>query len=203
MLQDVTPENAATAPKMLSDKRQAGVCLHIASLPGPYGIGEIGAPARAFVDTMREMDLGVWQFLPVGPTAYGDSPYQPLSTFAGNEMLIGIGDLVDLGLLEETEVQELTALPEDYVDYGALIPIKNRLLEIATQRFPFKADDDLSAAYYDFVAANDALWLHDYALFRILKAEHGERPWPEWQPEYVRRDMPALERLQAANGPAI
>jgi 4-alpha-glucanotransferase len=203
MRQEPAPENSATALKKLPDQRQAGVCLHIASLPGAYGIGEIGAPARAFVDKMREMELGVWQFLPVGPTAYGDSPYQPLSTFAGNEMLIGIGDLVDMGLLEEQEVQELTALPEDHIDYGALIPVKNRLLEIAAQRFPFKADKELSAAYFDFVADNDAVWLHDYALFRILKTRHEERPWHEWQPEYVRRDMPALEELQAANGPQI
>ncbi|HSG58515.1 MAG TPA: 4-alpha-glucanotransferase, partial [Woeseiaceae bacterium] len=66
--------------------KQAGVCLHITSLPGPYGIGEIGQGARDFVDAMARMRLSVWQFLPLGPTAYGDSPYQPLSTFAGNEM---------------------------------------------------------------------------------------------------------------------
>ncbi|MDH3984012.1 MAG: 4-alpha-glucanotransferase, partial [Gammaproteobacteria bacterium] len=70
--------------------RRGGVCLHLTSLPGPYGIGELGAAARAFVDTLAAMQLSVWQFLPVGPTAYGDSPYQPLSTFAGNEMLIDI-----------------------------------------------------------------------------------------------------------------
>ena len=67
--------------------REAGVLLHITSLPGPYGIGEIGAHARGFIDRMRDMKLAVWQFLPTGPTAYGDSPYQALSTFAGNEML--------------------------------------------------------------------------------------------------------------------
>ena len=78
--------------------------MHLTSLPGPYGIGEIGAAARAFVDKMVRMELSVWQFLPLGPTAYGDSPYQPLSTFAGNEMLVDIGDLIDLGLLSEDPV---------------------------------------------------------------------------------------------------
>jgi len=73
------------------------VCLHITSLPGPYGIGEIGQSARDFIDAMGKMRLGVWQFLPVGPTAYGDSPYQPLSTFAGNEMLIDVRDLIQKG----------------------------------------------------------------------------------------------------------
>ncbi len=178
--------------------RQAGVCLHIASLPGPYGIGDIGKESRNFVDTMRRMQLGVWQFLPTGPTAYGDSPYQPLSTFAGNEMLIGIDDLLELGLLETHEVDELTTLPENYVDYGTLIPIKSRLLNIAARRFPYKADDDLMSSYRAFVEANDAAWLHDYAVFRILKTRHGERPWPEWEPEYVRRDQQALEKIETA-----
>ncbi len=81
------------------------------------------------------MQLGVWQFLPTGPTAYGDSPYQPLSTFAGNELLIDVAELISLGLLTEAEVSELIALPSDFVDYGALIPIKNRLLRLAAGRF--------------------------------------------------------------------
>ena len=183
--------------------RQAGVCLHIASLPGPYGIGEIGAPARAFVDTMRRMQLSVWQFLPLGPTAYGDSPYQSLSTFAGNEMLIGIGDLLDMGLLIEAEVEGLTALPEDHVDYGRLIPIKSCLLDIASQRFPFKAGDDLEARYFEFLETNNDAWLHDYALFRILKNQHNERPWPEWKPEFVRRDKDALQALAETSAPQI
>ena len=178
------------------DVRQAGVCLHIASLPGPYGIGEIGNEARAFVDKMCDMQLRVWQFLPTGPTAYGDSPYQPLSTFAGNEMLISIGDLVETGLLAEHEVEELTALPTRFVDYGALIPVKNRLLDIAAQRFPFEASDEIQARCAAFIAANDATWLHDYAVFRILKSRHGDRPWPEWKPEFVRRDEKAMRELE-------
>ncbi len=184
-------------------ERRAGVCLHIASLPGPYGIGEIGAQARSFVDTMCDMQLGVWQFLPTGPTAYGDSPYQSLSTFAGNEMLIGIGDLLNMGLLVEQEIEEFKTLPTHYVDYGTLIPIKNRLLDIAAQRFPFKASDEMQARYAEFIAENDAAWLYDYAVFRILKTRHGERPWPEWKPEFVHRDEPALQELEASAAPQI
>ena len=95
----------------LASQAQAGVGLHITSLPGRYGIGELGKEALDFVDAMRRMQLGVWQFLPTGPTAYGDSPYQPLSTFAGNELLIDIGDLVELGMLEPTR-SPLTDLPQ-------------------------------------------------------------------------------------------
>jgi 4-alpha-glucanotransferase len=183
---------------ILPPGRQAGVCLHITSLPGPYGIGEIGQAAFRFIDAMREMNLGVWQFLPTGPTAYGDSPYQPLSTFAGNELLIDVRDLIDKSLLEKEEAQELAALPEDFVDYGALIPIKNRLLRLAAGRFEERAAPDLKAACDKFVESNDALWLHDYALYRILKTQHGERPWPEWAPKYVHRDDKAIRELEAS-----
>jgi len=187
----------------LSGQRRAGVCLHLSSLPGPYGIGELGAAARAFANAMASMRLTVWQFLPVGPTAYGDSPYQPLSTFAGNEMLIDIGDLVSLQLLNRGEVDELASLPERYVDYGALIPIKNRLLRLAAERFEDKVGDDILNDFRGFVERNDDEWLHDYALFRILKSKHGERPWPEWQTEFVHRDAPALARIEAQEAAQI
>ena len=182
--------------QVLPPGRQAGVCLHISALPGRYGIGEIGEQAFAWVDAMKRMDLSVWQFLPLGPTAYGDSPYQPLSSFAGNEMLIDVGDLVHRGLLSHEETWELTRLPTDYVDYGALIPMKSRLLALAATRFDEQADSDTRARYKEFLEEHDREWLHDYALFRILKSDHNERPWPEWAPEYVRRDPAALEDLE-------
>ncbi len=189
-------------PAMPSTRR-AGVCLHITSLAGDYGIGEIGAAAHAFVDSMAEMGLSVWQFLPLGPTAYGDSPYQPLSTFAGNEMLVDIGDLINLGLLAESEVAELTTLPRRHVDYGALIPIKQRLLKLAASRFEQAVGDDILDDFQGFIGRNDAPWLHDYALFRILKTRHGERPWPEWQAEFVHRDPAALARVEEQEAEAI
>ena len=181
--------------QILPTTRQAGVSLHITSLPGRYGIGEIGQQAFAFVDTLKAMGLKVWQFLPLGPTAYGDSPYQPLSSFAGNAMLIDIEDLIGRGLLSRDEAWELTGLPTDYVDYGQLIPRKSALLKVAASRFPDQADAGMKAAYDGFLERNDADWLHDYALFRVLKSDHGERPWPEWSAEYVRRDPAALEQV--------
>ena len=183
--------------------RQAGVCMHITSLPGPYGIGEIGRPARTFIDRLCDMKLCVWQFLPTGPTAYGDSPYQPLSTFAGNEMLIDIGDLIGEGWLSADEARELTALPQHYVDYGALIPVKSRLLRAAAARFSESASGEAKQAYRRFVSQHDQTWLHDYALFRTLKTRHGERPWPEWEPRYVHREPQALRELEASAAPDI
>jgi 4-alpha-glucanotransferase len=176
--------------------RTAGVCLHLTSLPGRYGVGEIGDPAFAFVDAMTRMNLGVWQFLPTGPTAYGDSPYQPLSTFAGNELLIDTATLIRTGLLTSNEADGLLQLPADSVDYGALIPAKKALLQRAAGRFFSQADAAMKSAYDAFLEENDANWLHDYALFRILKTAHGEQPWHEWAPEYAQRDKKALSRLQ-------
>lgn len=184
--------------QVLPPSRQAGVCLHITSLPGAYGIGEIGQQALQLVDTMKKMQLGVWQILPTGPTAYGDSPYQPLSTFAGNELLIDIDDLISHGFVKESEVRELTELPRSSVDYGALIPLKNRVLRLAASRFEEKANAALKSACDDFVEHHDKLWLHDYAVFRLLKSQHGERPWPDWEPKFVHRDRKALRKVEAA-----
>lgn len=177
--------------------------MHIASLPGRYGIGEIGSQAFAFVDTMKSMGLSVWQFLPLGPTAYGDSPYQPLSTFAGNEMLIDVEELVQIGLLKRNEVAALRQLPTGYVDYGTLIPGKLALLKTAAGRFASQANSDLKSEFDAFMERHDVKWLHEYALFRILKSRHGERPWPEWGAHYVHQDDAALLRLEREAAAAI
>lgn len=174
----------------------AGVCLHMTSLPGKYGIGDLGSEAYRFVDAMRDMQLGVWQFLPTGPTAYGDSPYQPLSTFAGNEMLIGIDDLLQRGLLTGGEISPLGELPKDIVDYGALLPLKSGILKVAAGRFLAAADSALKAGFDDFLEQHDKTWLHDYALYRILKSRHGERPWPAWEPDFVHRNTSAMRKIE-------
>ena len=176
------------------------MCLHLTSLPGQYGIGEIGQSALKFIDALVEMRIKVWQFLPTGPTAYGDSPYQPLSTFAGNPMLVDVGSLLELGLLAPRETDSLRGLPPDFVDYGQLIPAKVALLAQAAQRFSSRADASLKAALDDYLEANDASWLHDYALFRILKTKHGEQAWPEWEKPFVTRQPAALRKIQDRAG---
>ncbi|MDA0705377.1 MAG: 4-alpha-glucanotransferase [Proteobacteria bacterium] len=184
--------------QILSRGREAGVCPHIASLPGPYGIGEIGQHARDFVDVMNAMRLKVWQFLPTGPTAYGDSPYQALSTFAGNEMLIDIADLIEKQFIAADEAAQLLKLPRDHVDYATLIPTKMRILRLAAHRFLQNAGTDLRAAYADFVTQHEQRWPHDYALYRILKTQHGEQPWPEWPSEYMHREAIAIRALDVS-----
>jgi 4-alpha-glucanotransferase len=183
--------------------RQAGIGIHVTSLPGDHGIGDIADSALSFIDLLAEMNIGVWQFLPLGPTAYGDSPYQPLSAFAGNVMLLGLNPLVEMGLLEPRELDGLADLPRDYCDYGRLIPAKGALLERASERFLARGGNGLMADYEDYLHRNAARWLDDYALFRALKTEHGQRPWPEWEKGFVRRNPAALARARDAHREAI
>ena len=144
------------------------------------------------------MRLGVWQFLPLGPTGYGDSPYQLLSSFAGNEMLIDLDDLVADGLLRRGELSPLPDLPATWVDYGRLIPVKTRLLARAASRFEARASAELKSEFDAFRERHHANWLRDYALFRLLKTAHDQRPWPEWATQYARRDASALRSIETA-----
>ena len=183
--------------------RQAGVSIHLASLPSPYGIGDIGDSARSFIEALVDMHIGVWQFLPTGPTAYGDSPYQPLSAFAGNENLIGIEPLLRAGLLLADETVVLKNLPADFIDYSALIPIKNTLLARAAERFREKVSGGLKSDYEEFLHLHDRVWLDDYALYRVLKTQHGERPWPKWDEPFVHRDPQAIRNARTSSTGAI
>lgn len=142
------------------------------------------------------MKLGTWQILPTGPTAFGDSPYQPLSTFAGNELLIDVLELCEYGLLKERELAPLRRLPARSVDFGKLIPLKTALLKEAARRFGDVANSAQKSRYAQFVEDNGANWLNDYALFRVLKAQHGERPWPEWDRAFRCRHKIAMRKLE-------
>lgn len=188
---------------ILPSQRQAGVCLHISSLPGEYGIGEIGEQAHAFIDTISRMQLSTWQFLPLGPTAFGNSPYQPLSTFAGNEMLIDINDLYRKRLVTRRALDGLSGLPAGYVDFARLIPAKSAVLHMAGTRFDARAGSRMKAAFDRFVAANDKTWLHDYAMFRVLKSLHDEQSWTTWPAKFAHRDRKALRNVESEHGGTI
>ena len=115
--------------------RASGVLLHISSLPSPYGIGDVGPAAFAAVDRLQAGGQSWWQALPLGPTGYGNSPYQCLSSFAGNELLIGPDCLIDEGLLQAGDCDEGHSFPKNAVDYNAVIPFKYKLLEKAWSSF--------------------------------------------------------------------
>jgi 4-alpha-glucanotransferase len=158
--------------------RAAGILLHPSSLPGSHGIGELGAPAHRFLDVLAESGLRIWQMLPMGPTGYGNSPYQCFSAFAGNPLLIHVSG------------GALTEFPAHQVEFERVIPHKQALLRQATADF---VPDD---GYLSFVAEQD-WWLEDYALFMALKQAHGGVAWPDWDPGAAARDPRALEEAQA------
>jgi 4-alpha-glucanotransferase len=174
--------------------RASGLLLHVTSLPAPYGIGDIGPAAMAWVDRLHEAEQSWWQALPVGPTGYGDSPYQSLSSFAGNWLLISPDALVADGLLRASDVAG-HAFPETAVDYDSVLPFKRRVLEIAWNNFNAEAGRDLKIAYKQF-REEQASWLEDYALFRALKSSHHGASYLDWPSELVRRNPAAVAQAR-------
>lgn len=166
---------------MSLDRRLAGLLLHPTSLPGPYGIGDLGPECTRFLDWMRDAGLAYWQVLPLGPTGYGDSPYQSFSAFAGNPLLVSPEVLMHEGLLTHDELVP-PAFPLDRVDYGWVIPWKRSLLEKAFERYRQGGLASMRVRFEAFIKRPDiALWLEDYALYMACKDAHGGRPWNEWE----------------------
>ena len=170
--------------------RRAGILLPIFSLPSPYGIGTMGRAARDFVDFLSRSGQSCWQLLPVGPTSYGDSPYQSFSSFAGNPYFIDLDDLAAQGLLEPEEYRDLDWGGEDGIDYGLLYERRYPVLRRACARLLV----DPPADYAAFLRDNG--WLEDYALYMALKDCFGGRPWTEWPEPLRRREGAALARAR-------
>jgi 4-alpha-glucanotransferase len=168
--------------------------LHVTSLPSPYGIGDVGPTALAWIDRLVDAGQSWWQALPLGPTGYGNSPYQSLSSFAGNGLLISPDALLEDGLLDKRDC-EGCAFPVTSIDYESVIPFKHRLLELAWNHFRAGASPDLRPAFEQF-CDEQAHWLEDYALFRALKAAYHGASYLEWPAELVRRDGVALARAR-------
>lgn len=162
--------------------------MHITSLPSPYGIGTFGQAAEDFVDWLREAKQSFWQVLPLGPTGYGDSPYQSFSTFAGNPMLIDLDDLAAMGLIRRETCQEADygADPE-FVDYDKVYRTKMAILDEAHKHFT----EDVG--YLAFLQ-EEAAWLEDYALFMAIKESVGMRPWWTWDEALKMRNHEAIKK---------
>ena len=171
--------------------RQAGVLLHPTSLPGPGGIGDLGASSRDWIEWLSRSGSSLWQVLPLGPTGYGDSPYQCFSAFAGNTLLISLGDLVENGLLLQEEWSGSPDYPDNRVEFGRVIGDKARLLDLVTSYFSDRASPELKKRFEVF-QMEQAHWLEDYALFMALKKVHDDRAWTDWEPKYVGRRRGAL-----------
>ncbi|TVQ22834.1 MAG: 4-alpha-glucanotransferase, partial [Spirochaetaceae bacterium] len=185
---------------ILGEPRSSGVLLHPTSLPGSYGIGTIGDEAVGFIDFLVRAGQRLWQVCPLGPTGYGDSPYQCFSAFAGNPLLIGLEPLVRAGHLPEDALGDDSpdrahgARAGSSVDYGVLIPWKLGVLKSAFDRFVGTASPSDRGKLARFEQLNRD-WLDDYALFAALKDAHDGRPWSEWPAEFRDREPAAIERF--------
>lgn len=171
--------------------RRSGILMHISSLPGPGGIGSLGKEAYAFADFLKASGMAVWQVLPLGPTGYGESPYQSSSVFAGNPMLISCAALREAGLVAYDDGEEFTPDDPERVDYPAVRESKEKLLRRCFAQSEGKLQKELAA----FRRENP--WVEDFALFTALKARYGGVMWTKWPDREVRRRQPAaLERCR-------
>jgi 4-alpha-glucanotransferase len=173
--------------------RASGLLLHITSLPSPYGIGDLGPAAYAWIDRLAESGQTWWQSLPLGPTGYANSPYQCLSSFAGNGLLINPEFLIEDGLLAADECKG--TFSSTTIDYDAVIPFKHSLLAKAWCRFQTGARKDLIPAFEEFCEERTR-WLDDYALFRALKAHYHNAYYLDWPSELVERKPFALAQAR-------
>jgi 4-alpha-glucanotransferase len=172
-------------------ERSAGILLHPTSLPGRYGIGDLGNEAYNFINFLEAAGQTIWQVFPLGPTGYGDSPYQSFSTFAGNPLIISPQALAEDGLLTYQDLENVPDFDPNDIDFGRVIPYKFSLLSKAYKKFLVSSQpkDD----YAEFCREN-ASWLEDYALFMAVKVHHGGVSWTQWDKDIAFRKDGAVEK---------
>lgn len=180
-----------------ADQRAGGILLHPTSLPSPFGIGDLGPQAVRWLEWLADSGCRVWQVLPLGPTGYGDSPYQSFSAMAGNPLLISPQLLLEDGLLDRETVEGQRDSGNGPVDFGSVIERKGRLLDQAHAAFGRSTNPGLRSDYQEFIERHRD-WLEDFALFMALKSVHAGRPWTDWRPELARRQPSALASARDA-----
>ncbi len=176
-------------------QRASGIILHPTSLPGQYGIGDLGPPAYEWIEFLHKSGCSLWQILPLGPTGYGDLPYQCFSAAAGNPYLISPELLLEEDLLHKDDLVAIPDFPSTAVDYGSLIPWKLGVLDRAFIRFQHMAAGDIKTEYENFYA-EEKEWLDDFALFMALKEAHGGASWTDWGSELRTREKAALQVMR-------
>jgi len=183
-------------------KRSSGIILHPTSLPGPDGIGDLGPEAYRWVDFLSQAGCGLWQVLPLGPTGYGDSPYQCFSAFAGNPFLVSPALLLDQKLLTRKDLLDRPNFPADRVDFGPVIEWKIKLLDRAYRHFLKSKNQQIIQNYTDFCNLQSS-WLDDYALFMAIKEDQGGRSWDNWPVELRSRNTESLREFSGMKSDAI
>lgn len=196
----MSPGHAGPAP-FAPGYRASGLLLHVTSLPSKYGIGDAGPTALAWIDRLREAGQSWWQSLPLGPTGYGNSPYQPLSSFAGNELLISPDWLVEDGLLRKDDC-EGCCFPPGEIEYETVFEFKRSLIRKVWDNFAAAPRAILRAGYEQF-RHDQEHWLEDYALFRALKSKYNGTYFLNWPRELVERAPSALAEASQELGDTI
>ena len=165
--------------------RGAGLLLHLTALPSDFGIGNLGAGARKWMDLLKCCGMSNWQICPIGPTGFGNSPYSSLSAFAGNPHLIDFSAIESTGLLDSSEIKSIQQFPDDCVDFVDIEKISSTLLLSAFQRF-LETDSDEIPGYgsFNIFKETQSYWLDDYCLYRALKTSFDESPWYTWTNEF-------------------
>ena len=179
----------------MANIRRSGIVLHPTSLPGRYGIGSFDQAAYDWVNFLHRTRQTLWQVLPLGPTGYGDSPYQSFSSFAGNPYLINLDALRAEGYIESAVLEQAPDFPADRVDYGAIYRWKLPVLREAAAAFSAGATPDHQHEFDQFCTEN-ADRLEDFALFMALKDAHDGKPWIEWEMPLRRREPKAMAAAQ-------
>jgi len=186
----------------MSFERASGVLLHPTSLPGPYGIGDIGPEAYNWVNFLASAGFSLWQVLPLGPTGYGDSPYQCFSAFAGNPLLVSPDLLLSEDLLHPDDVIKKEDFSPDHVEFGKVIPYKLGILDTSFIHFKQSGSTELKGALKKF-KLKESHWLEDFALFMAIKEANGGGPWIDWPEKFRKRDSKALKQFKTENEIAI
>ncbi|HYV05628.1 MAG TPA: 4-alpha-glucanotransferase [Blastocatellia bacterium] len=177
--------------------RSSGILLHPTSLPGRFGIGDFGPESYKFVDFLAKSRQSLWQILPLGPTGFGDSPYQCFSAFAGKTTLISPELLLKNGLLSASDLASAPTFSSNRVEFGPVIEWKNKLLARAFENFKRGAGASLRRGLDDF-SESESLWLEDYAFYRAIKDAHGGAAWNTWERPLAKRDPKALASARAS-----
>jgi 4-alpha-glucanotransferase len=184
--------------------RCAGILLHPTSLPSTYGVGDLGDQLIAFLDWAASAGMRIWQVLPLHPPGYGDSPYNCLSSFAGNPLLISPQRLLQDGLLDLEDVAEVPRFSDERVEFERVVPYKFALLRRSWERFQSNAGGELRGAFDAFAAAPEqSEWLADYALYMALKEHANGAAWWDWDAKLVRRDAKTLAAARAQHAEEI
>lgn len=177
-------------------ERSSGILFHPTSFPGKYGIGTLGKEAYAFIDFLKKSRQKLWQIFPLGPTGYGDSPYQSFSSFAGNPYLIDFDLLIEAHLLSEEDLRDVFfGDNEEYIDYGAIYNQKYPLLRKAYENFKSSDNHEMKENLEHFKREN-ASWLNDYSLYISLKNHFNGLPWNEWAHDIKNREHGAMEHYR-------